>query len=156
MSDWTSSTNLRPQLDDLEDHLPPDWHLVVGPSELPVAVGPGGVFAMIVRRPGDEPITVYDRSLFIRNGRSNALTSARTRAALVSGELFRLLRTPIACTAVVVVPAGDLTVRSRPPDVHILHDDLLARWLSHLPRSLDDGQVLHIVRMVRLTSRHEN
>ena len=154
MSNWTSTTDVRPRLDDIEAHLPADWHLVlVGADELPVAVGPGGVFALIVRRPGDEPITVYDRGLFIRNRRSHALTSARTRAAVVSGELFRLLRTQIECSCVVVLPAGNLTVRSRPRDVHILHDHLLARWLSHLPRSLDDGQVLHIVRMVRLTSR---
>jgi hypothetical protein len=148
VSDRTTVGDLRPRLDETELDLPPGWHLVrVGPQDQSVAIGPGGAYALIIRADDGAPVTLYDRALFVRNRRTNALLSATARADGATRALQELLGEPISCDPVVVVAGDELTVRSRPDDVHVLHDHLLNRWLSHLPRTFDDARVQHIVHL---------
>ncbi len=132
-------------LDDL-DVLPFGWHLLhqVDP-DLQIVVGPGGVFVLHTRREPASSVRVHRGGVFVPGRRTDALVDELTAAEHVSLLLSLTCGFTVECEPVVLIASGEMSVQSRPLDVHVLPADVLDRWLQHMPRRLDDETVAAIV-----------
>lgn len=127
------------------DLLPFGWHeLHADDGDQQVIVGPGGVFLFSTRRHPAVTVKVFHQGVFVPGRRTDDLRHEQLTAERVSNLLSLTCGFPVECEPVVLIASGELSVQSRPDDVHVLPIDVRDRWLQHMPRRLTDESVERI------------
>jgi hypothetical protein len=137
---------------DALDHLGPAWDVLhavpVGTDNYEidhVAIGPPGVFSLLVSSDSGLEVIVDGDAMLIDGQPSDQIKTAsfeaERAATLLSEAAERVVRVqPI----VVIVNPKRLVIRNQPPGVVVLVSHNLQRWLTRLDRRLDGPEVAGI------------
>ncbi len=145
--------------------LGPEWtvlHAVpvgAGASDIDhVLIGPGGVFTLNTKNHAGQTVWVARRTLMVAGKKQHHIANSVYEADRAAKLLTAVVGEAVQVTGVlVVVDPKSLTLREKPPEVVILTDRQLLRWLNRRRRALTQEQVTGITAAAIIPSTwHRN
>ena len=131
----------------------PEWTVLhaipvgAGDSDIDhLLIGPAGVFTLNTKRHRGKKVWVADHRILVAGQKVDHLRNARSEASRASRALSLARgRTVPVSAALVFVGVDEVTIRSRPRDVHIWTERSLLRHLKKLKPQLHPDEVAAIV-----------
>jgi hypothetical protein len=118
-----------------------------------LAIGPGGVFIITSKHHPRASVWVRRNVLVVNGEKQSYVRAARHSARQAATALSALARFEVAVLAVVaLVDARELTVETALPDVSVLHQRAVVRWLLRQPEVLDGASVDSLDEIARRPS----
>ncbi len=118
-----------------------------------LAIGPGGVFVITSRYHPRATVWVRGNVLVVDGESLPHVRAARHVAHQAAAALSAAACDDVSVAALVaLVDARELTVASAPPDVSVLHQRALVRWLLRQPETLDGATVDRLDEIARRPS----
>ncbi len=125
--------------------LPGGWREIEVPGVgRPVVLGPGGVLVLVERHASTLAVGLPHDGAAARpwtHDHRNQMSTPQITAELASQLLTWACGIPVSCIPVVVVLGDETEPLARPDGVDVVHASAFTRWLSHLPRELDDETI---------------
>jgi hypothetical protein len=135
------------------------WHVIhavpVGQKDSDidhVVIGPAGVFTLNTKNHSRSRVWVAENSFWVNGEKTDYLRNSRHEARRASKLLSDACGFVVVVEPVIVVLAAALTVKSAPPDVHVVGRKLVAKWLSRCPTVLGPENVEGIFEHARRDS----
>jgi hypothetical protein len=118
-----------------------------------VVIGRGGVFTLNSKHHPGGRIWVAGDTFMVNGKRHPYVHASRHEAVRATRVLSAACGFPIEVTPVVVpVNADDITVKSKPRDVHVVNRRRLRRWLRRRPEVMDDRAIAAVYSAARWDS----
>lgn len=99
-----------------------------------VIIGPAGIFTLNTKHHPGGKVWVGGNTVLVNGARTHYVRNARHEAVRAGKLLSKACGTRVVPTPMVVLVGCDLTAKSQPADVVVVHRDHLVATLSRLPR----------------------
>ena len=134
------------------NELGPGWYVLhsvpigAGASDLDhVVIGPAGVFTINTKHHRGAHVWVVAKQIQVNRQRTDHVRNAAFEGRRAAKLLSVAAGMPVDVTpTIAVVGAGRVTVKERPPDVVVLRETELVRWMRRRPAVLTPSQVQHL------------
>lgn len=141
------------------DRLPDGWRVLnsvpVGDrgSDIDhVVIGPGGVFTLNTKHHPGGRVWVAERALMVNGQKTDYLRNSEFEAERASRLLSAAIGFHVPVEPIIVIVGAEITRKADPAGVHVVHREVLKRWLDKRPERLTAESVNRIFESARWNS----
>jgi hypothetical protein len=117
-----------------------------------VVIGPAGVFTLNTKNHLGKRVTIYDKTIYVNGQQQPYLAKSRAEGKRASKLLSTACNFQVTAKPVLVIMAGELVFKNRPPDVFVVGRKKVSSWFSGLPAQLTTADIETIYAAARRRS----